>query len=61
MLASTRCSPTTKKQWSSAIASAVGVTLRPAYASSIQYPTWAVRADPQTMLPTVSCPANWPP
>src|SRR5215472_3972609 len=43
-----------------ASASAVGVTPRPATSWSIQYPTLAVLADPQTMLPTVSWPANRP-
>ena len=34
---------------------------RPAYASSIQYPTCPDRAEPQVIDPTVSCPTNSPP
>ena len=61
MDASSRCRPTTPKQWSTAMASTVGMMPRPAYASSIQYPTCPDRAEPHVIDPTVSCPTNWSP
>ena len=51
----------TPKQWSTAMASVVGMMPRPAKASSIQYPTCPDRAEPHVIDPTVSCPTNSPP
>ena len=43
------------------MASVVGMMPRPAYASSIQYPTCPDRAEPQVIDPIVNCPTNSPP
>src|SRR5690606_35371670 len=59
-VASSRCSPTGPKQWSTLSATAAVATPPPASASVTQSPTQADRNAPRTMLPTVSSPANSP-
>jgi hypothetical protein len=46
MQISMRCSPSPKKQWSVASATAVGVTPRPANRSATQYPMVAEESEP---------------